>query len=76
MHGWESQGEAGGTCRKLPDRQPGNLAPLTEGRWVGGWSSWVTGIKEGICCDEHWVLQATNGSLNTTLKSTDVLYVG
>lgn len=76
MHGWGSQGEEGGTRRKLPDPQPGDLAPLTEGRGVGGWGGWVTGIKEGTCCDKHRVLQATDQSLNTTLKSTDVLYVG
>ena len=47
----------------------------TDGRVVEGWGSWVTGINEGTCCDEHWVLQANNESLNTTLKSTDILYV-
>ena len=26
----------------------------------------VMGIKEGTCCDEHWVLCATNESLNST----------
>ena len=34
------------------------------------------GIKEGTCCDEHWVLYTTNESLNTTSKTNDVLYVG
>jgi len=33
-------------------------------------------IKEGTCCDEHWVLYATNESLNTTSKTNDVLYKG
>ena len=38
------------------------------GRWVGGWSKQVIGIREGMCCDEHWVLYATNEPLNKTLK--------
>ena len=32
--------------------------------------------KEGTCCDEHWVLCATNESLNTTPKTNDVPYAG
>ena len=43
---------------------------------VGGWGNRVMGIKEGTCCDEHWVLYATNELLNTTTKTYDVLYVG
>ena len=26
------------------------------GEEVGGWGNWVTGVKEGTWCDEHWVL--------------------
>jgi len=35
----------------------------------GGWGNQVMGIKEGMCCDEHWVLYTTNESLNTTSKT-------
>ena len=42
----------------------------------GGWGNRVMGIKEGMCCDEHWVLYTTNESLNTTSKTNDVLYSG
>jgi len=38
--------------------------------------SLVMGIKEGTWSDEHWVLYATNESLNTISKTNDVLYVG
>ena len=55
---------------------PENKLRVTEGRGVGGWSNWVMGIKEGTCGDEHWVLYATNESLNTTSKTNDVLYAG
>lgn len=34
---------------------------------VGGWDRLVIGIKEGMCCDEHWVLNANKESWNTTL---------
>ena len=37
---------------------------------------WVTGIKEGLRCDEHWVLYATDELLNTTSETKYVLYVG
>ena len=43
---------------------------------LGGWGSWLMGIKECKCWDEHWVLYTTNESLNTTSKTNDVLYVG
>lgn len=36
----------------------------------------VTGIKEGACCSENWVLHATNELSNSTSKTNDVLYVG
>jgi len=48
---------------------------VIEGRVVGGWGDRVMGIKEGTCWDVHWVLQATNESLNTTTKTYDVLYL-
>lgn len=30
--------------------------------------NWGMGKEEGTRCDQHWVLQATDESLNTTLK--------
>ena len=54
----------------------GNKLRITEGRRIGGMGKRVMGIKEDMCCDEHWVLYATNESLNTTSKTNDVLYVG
>ena len=29
-----------------------------------GWAKWVMGIKEGTCCDEHWVLHVSDEPLN------------
>ena len=54
----------------------GNKLRVTEGSRVGVLGNWVMGIKEGTCGDEHWVLYATNESLNTASKTNDVLYVG
>ena len=53
-----------------------NKLRVTEERGVGGGGNRVMGIKEGTCCDEHWVLYATNELLNTTSKANDVLYIG
>jgi len=33
----------------------------------------VMGIKEGMCCDEHWGLYATNESWNTTSRINEWL---
>ena len=46
------------------------------GQGVGEWDRPVMGIKEGTCCDEYWVLYATNESLNLISESMDVLYGG
>lgn len=35
----------------------------------------VMGIKEGRCFNEHWVLHATNESLNPTPKTDNIVYV-
>ena len=35
-----------------------NYEEQTKGWWRevgGGWARWVMGIKEGTCCDKHWV---------------------
>ena len=54
----------------------GNKLRVTEGRVGGGTGNQVIGIKEGTCCDEHWVLCVTDELLNTTSKTNDVLYSG
>ena len=51
----------------------GNKLRVTQGSWVGNLGSWVMGIKEDTCSDEHWGLYATNESLNTTSKTNDAL---
>ena len=42
-----------------------------------GWerAEWVTGIKEGTCCDEHWALDVTDESLNSTPETNITLRV-
>ena len=42
------------------------------GRWAGGWVKWAMGIKEVVCCDEHWVLYVSDESLNSAPEN-DVL---
>ena len=54
----------------------GTKLRVSEGRGVGGVGNHVMGIKEGTCGDEHWVLYATNESLNSASKTNDVLYGG
>jgi len=49
---------------------------VTEQKGVGEWGGRVMAIKEGTCCDEHWVLYMTNELLNTTTKTYDILYAG
>ena len=39
----------------------------------GRWARWVMGIKEGTCCDEHWVLDVSDESLNSTLEINNAL---
>ena len=53
---------------------PGKQTEGFGGGEEGGYS--VMGIEEVTCCDEHWVLYATDESLNTTSKTNDVLYSG
>lgn len=43
-----------------------------KGEGAGGRGNWLMGIKEGMCCDENWVLYRSNESLTTTSKSNDV----
>ena len=42
------------------------------GRWLG--TRWVMDIKEGTC-DEHWVLNVSDKSLNSTPENSITLYV-
>ena len=44
--------------------------------WIPGNKLRVIVIKEDMCCDEHWMLNTANESLNTTSKTNDVLYAG
>ena len=44
----------------------GSKLRASEGRGLGEWDRLVMGIKEGMCCDEHWVLYITNESSNYT----------
>ena len=43
------------------------------GEGVGDWDRPVTGSKEGMYCNVHWMLYAINVSLNFTLETGDVL---
>ena len=43
------------------------------GEW--GCARWVIGIKEGTCCDEHWVLYVSDAPLNSTLETNTTLHV-
>ena len=48
-----------------------------ENKWreVGGrCARRMMGIKEGICCDEHWVLYVSDESLNSTPETNFALY--
>lgn len=44
-------------------------------RWVGGCIKWMIGIKESICCDEHWVSYGSAESLYCTPETNMALYV-
>ena len=39
-----------------------------------GWVKYVMGIKEGTCCNEHWMLYASDESLNSIPASNITLY--
>lgn len=40
-----------------------------------GWVKWVVGMKEGACCDEHWVMYVSVESLSSTPETNIALYV-
>lgn len=41
----------------------------------GGWARMGMGIKEGACCDQHWVLYVSEESLNLALETNITLQV-
>ena len=43
-------------------------------RGVGERGKWVTGIEEGTCWDEHWVLYVSNEPRESTPKTKSILY--
>ena len=51
-----------------------NKLRASEGRSMGEWDRLVVGGGEGTYCMVHWVLYATNKSLNFISKTRDVLY--
>ena len=51
-----------------------NKLRASEGRGVGEWDRLVMGRREVMYCMVHWLLYATNESLNFTLETGDVLY--
>ena len=53
----------------------GNKLRVAGGELVGAWGNWVMGIKEGVRCDEQWVLCNTNASLNSTSESNNTLHI-
>ena len=52
-----------------------NKLIVTRGEVGRGWVEWVVEIKEGTCCDEHWVLYTSDQSLNSTPETSITLYV-
>ena len=42
---------------------------------AGGKVGEQMGIKEGMWCNEHWVLYAIDKSLNSTSETNNILYV-
>ena len=45
-----------------------NKLNISGGEEVEGWDNWVMGIKDGMKCNEHWVLYKTEESLTSILK--------
>ena len=41
---------------------------------MGGWGDWVVSIKEGMGCNEHWVLYETDESLTSTSETNNILH--
>ena len=51
-----------------------NKLQVSGGQVGGIWAKWVMGIKEGTC-DEHWVFNASDESLSSTLETSIAPYV-
>ena len=41
--------------RTMKDLNIENQLRVDGGRCLEGWATWVMGIKEGTCWDEHWM---------------------
>ena len=41
---------------------------------MGGWFTWIRGIKKDTCWDEHWVFYMGDGSLESTPETIVALY--
>lgn len=39
---------------------------------IGGWGTWLTGMKEGVGWNEHWVFNATEQSLNSPSETNNI----
>ena len=61
-------------ANKETDSTLENKPRVAAGQGHGGRVKWVMGIKEGTC-DEHWVLYATDESLNSSPEPNGTLYV-
>lgn len=49
-------------------------AEIKQDRWVGASGKGVMGMKEGTLWREHWVLYATDESLNSTFETNNIPY--
>lgn len=45
-----------------------------ESQW-GGWVTYMMGMKEGACCDKHWVLYGSAELLNSMPETNTALYI-
>lgn len=53
-----------------------NNREQTDGHWSrgGGWQKQVTGMKEGACHDEHWLIHRSAESLYYTPEINITVY--
>ena len=52
-----------------------NKLRVEGGGGLQGWGKWVTGIEEGTCWDEHWVLHVSDEPQESTPEATSTLYI-
>ena len=69
---WEKNRDRGKPYETLKYREQ---TGLLEGKWVGGWTKWVMGIKEGTRWDEYWVSYVSAESVGSTPETNTTLYV-